>query len=58
MKLIGVIIFATIVIVSLFILVVELSYRNKPSLKFHNDEIDVSDVDFQYRDISDILEKK
>lgn len=44
------IMFAIILFV-LFILIVELSFYNAPNLKFHNDEIDVSDVNFQYRNI-------
>ncbi len=37
--------------VIIFIVLVESSFYNKPTLKFHNDEIDISDVKFHYRNI-------
>ena len=33
------------------VIAINLNYYNKPNLKFHNDEIDVSDVKFEHRNI-------
>lgn len=40
-----------IVLCLLFVFMVELRYYNRPTLKFHNDEIDVSKVEFEYKNI-------
>ena len=45
------ILFSIIILAIIFFVAVNLSFYNKPSLKFRNDEIDVSDVEFQYRNV-------